>query len=81
MPWQLKAASLTGSPVGISFADGTGTSGILCGLENGEVLMMEYLYHSQFAMKHYPLSSVQDVHSFPACAPVVRYEYSFYDGI
>ncbi|RAU91597.1 hypothetical protein [Paenibacillus sp. YN15] len=80
MPWQLKAASLIGNPVGVSMQNGTGTSGILCGIENGELLLMEYLYHSQFAMKHYPAYTIADVHPFPACVPA-RYEYSYYEGI
>jgi hypothetical protein len=80
MPWQLKAASLVGSPVGVSFTSGQGVSGILCSIENGELYVMEYLYHSQFAMKHYPVYTIQDVFAFPDCVPA-RYEYSFYEGI
>ncbi|MDF2923453.1 MAG: hypothetical protein K0R57_2367 [Paenibacillaceae bacterium] len=80
MPWQEKAISLMGSPIGVSFMNGQGTSGVLCGLENGELFVMEYLYHAQFAMKHYPVSSIEDVHAFPACVPT-RYVYTYYDGI
>lgn len=80
MPWQMKAASLMGSPVGVSMQNGTGTSGILCGVENGELLLMEYLYHTQFALKHYPVYTIADVNPFPTCVPA-RYEYSYYEGI
>lgn len=80
MPWQLKAASLIGSPVGVSMQNGTGTSGILCGMENGEVLLMEYLYHTQFALKHYPAYTIADINPFPSCVPE-RFEYSYYEGI
>lgn len=80
MPWQMKASALIGNPVGVSFTNGQGTSGILCGIENGELLLMEYLYHTQFALKHYPVYTIQDVNAFPACAPS-RYEYSYYEGI
>lgn len=78
MPWKLKAASMIGSPVGVSLVTGEGASGILCGLENGELFLMEY--NTQFAVKQYPLESVQDVNVFPAYAPS-RYEYSYYEGI
>lgn len=59
--------SLIGASVGISFIDGTGTSGVLCSIRDGEAYVLEYLYSSQFATKHYPLHRIQAVHPFPGC--------------
>lgn len=67
MPWQQKIAYLLGKPIGISFIDGTGTSGILCEASGGSLYVMEYLYHSQFAIKHYNYNTIQDIHPFPNC--------------
>ncbi|KAA9031585.1 hypothetical protein [Niallia endozanthoxylica] len=67
MPWQQKIGYLLGQPVGISFMDGTGTSGVLCDAYGGSLYIMEYLYQSQFAIKHYSYSMIQDIHLFPGC--------------
>jgi len=67
MPWQHKIGYLLGQPVGISFIDGTGTSGVLCDAYGGSVYVMEYLYQSQFALKHYNYNMIQDIHPFPGC--------------
>lgn len=69
MPWQQRAMYLIGQPVGVSFKDGTGVSGVLCGMSNKELYLMEYLYHTQFATKHYPYEMIQDVLSYPGCYP------------
>ncbi|MFD0618111.1 hypothetical protein ACFQZR_11610 [Paenibacillus sp. GCM10027629] len=58
---------LLGKPVGVSMMDGTGVTGVLCSVQNGEIYLMEYLYHTQFATKHYPLSQIQAVNPFPGC--------------
>jgi hypothetical protein len=67
MPWQYKLSYMLGKPVGISFVDGTGTSGVLCDAYGGMVYIMEYLYQSQFAIKHYSYNIIQDINSFPSC--------------
>ena len=67
MPWQQKIWSLIGQPVGISFMDGTGTSGVLCSAYGGQVYIIEYLYHTQFAMKHFEYGTIQDINPFPRC--------------
>lgn len=67
MPWQHKIGTLFDQPVGISFINGTGTSGVLCGAHSGSVYVMEYLYQSQFAIKHYNYSMIQDINPFPSC--------------
>ncbi|NLP50220.1 hypothetical protein [Bacillus sp. RO1] len=67
MPWQQKIPHLMNQPIGVSFLDGTGTSGVLCGTSNGKLLVMEYLYHTQFALKQYDLNTVQDIHGYPGC--------------
>ncbi|SFE88542.1 hypothetical protein [Alteribacillus iranensis] len=67
MPWQHKIAYLLDQSVGISFMDGTGTSGILCDADGSSLYVMEYLYHSQFALKHYSYTMILDIHPFPSC--------------
>lgn len=67
MPWQQKISYLIGQSVGISMANGQGTSGILCGTSNGKLLVIEYLYQAQFALKQYDFYMIQDINGFPAC--------------
>ncbi|MFC5449615.1 hypothetical protein [Paenibacillus aestuarii] len=67
MPLEQKAYMWIGKPVGVSLRDGTGVSGVLCGVQGGQIYLIEYLYHTQFATKHYPLYLVQDIHPFPGC--------------
>ncbi|WP_342514636.1 hypothetical protein MKY34_07885 [Sporosarcina sp. FSL K6-1522] len=67
MPWQQKIGYLIGQPVGISFINGQGTSGVLCGTSGGKLLVIEYLYQAQFAMKQYDFHTIQDIHEFPPC--------------
>lgn len=74
MPWQLRIWRLIGRPIGISFRNGQGTSGILCNIQGNTLFVMEYLYQSQFAMKQYPFSSIQDVNPFPPCGRQPRPE-------
>lgn len=74
MHWQQKVHYLTGQPVGVSFRNGQGTSGVLCGFSDGKLLLIEYLYHTQFAMKQYDLRTIQDIHGFPPC----RHEQRLY---
>ena len=58
---------LINQPVGVSLVNGQGVSGILCGVTNREIYLLVYLYHSQFATKHYPLSQIQNIYKFPKC--------------
>ncbi|WP_127530931.1 hypothetical protein [Paenibacillus kobensis] len=67
MSIQQKASMLTGRPVGLSMRDGSGVSGILCGIQGGDVYMIQYLYQSQFATFHFALNQVADILPFPAC--------------
>jgi hypothetical protein len=67
MPWQQKIRYLMGQPVGISLTNGQGVSGILCNAYGGEIYVMEYLYQSQFALKHYDERMIQDINPFPPC--------------
>lgn len=67
MPWQHKIRYLIGQPVGISLSNGQGTSGILCNVSGGKVFVLEYLYQSQFALKQYDYSMIQDINEFPHC--------------
>ncbi|OCA85336.1 hypothetical protein [Pseudobacillus wudalianchiensis] len=67
MPWQDKVSQLMGQPVGISFSNGQGTSGILCRVSGGKVFVIEYLYKTQFALKQYDSRVIQDINGFPPC--------------
>jgi len=68
MLWSMNLYYLINQPVGVSMADGTGVSGILCNVDDREIYLLEYLYHTQFALKHYPLNIIQGVYPFPGCA-------------
>ncbi|MEC2073335.1 hypothetical protein [Alkalihalophilus marmarensis] len=67
MQWLQKIPYLTNQPIGVSFMNGAGTSGVLCGTSDQKLLVLEYLYHSQFALKQYDFASIQDIHGFPPC--------------
>jgi len=67
MRWQQKIKYLLGEPIGISFKNGTGTSGILCSADGKKLYVMEYLYQSQFALKQYDYSMINDINGFPPC--------------
>ncbi len=67
MPIPLNIAQMVGSPVGVSLQNGQGTSGVLCGVQNRELYLMEYLYQEQFALKHYPADDIRDVTAYPPC--------------
>ena len=67
MPWQNNVQYLINQPVGVSLTNGQGVSGILCSVSDREIYLLEYLYHSQFATKHYTFNQIQDVHPFPPC--------------
>lgn len=67
MPWQQKIPYLMNQAIGVSFTDGTGASGVLCGTSGGKLLVMEYLYQAQFALKQYDVFTVQDIHGYPGC--------------
>lgn len=67
MPWHQKIGYLIGQPIGISFINGQGTSGVLCGTSNGKLLVIEYLYQAQFALKQYDFQMIQDINGFPPC--------------
>ncbi|WP_377890132.1 hypothetical protein [Alkalihalobacillus sp. R86527] len=67
MQWQQKIQYLIGNPIGVSFTNGQGTSGVLCGTSQGKLLVMEYLYQTQFALKQYDFNTIQDINVFPPC--------------
>lgn len=67
MPLKKKLKYLINQPVGVSLKNGQGVSGILCSVTNDEIYLIEYLYQSQFATKHYPLHQIQDINPFPSC--------------
>jgi len=59
--------NLMGKPIGVSFKNGQGTSGVLCGMTESKMLIVEYLYHEQFALKQYDISLIENIHQFPPC--------------
>ncbi len=67
MQGQINIRYLVGGPVGVSFVDGTGTSGVLCGIEGNELYLQEYMYQDFFALKHYNLRTINAVNPFPPC--------------
>ncbi|MEC1153997.1 hypothetical protein [Cytobacillus horneckiae] len=67
MPWQQKISYLIGQPVGISLTNGQGATGVLCGLSGKKILVIEYLYQAQFALKQYDAFMIQDINGFPSC--------------
>lgn len=67
MPWHQKISYLIGQPIGISLINGQGTSGVLCGTSNGKLLVIEYLYQAQFALKQFDFHMIQDINGFPPC--------------
>lgn len=69
----IKIPYLIGQPVGVSFTNGQGTSGVLCGVSGGKLLVLEYLYQSQFALKQYDLHMIHDVNGFPLVIRSSRY--------
>lgn len=73
MEWHHKINYLIGQPIGISLANGQGTSGILCGISDGKLLVIEYLYQAQFALKQYDFYLIQDIHGFPPCQVEQRF--------
>lgn len=77
-PWEKNIRRLMGKPVGISFKDGRGTSGILCDANDDELYIYEYLYRDQFAIKHYGYHSIQDIHPFPSCTGNARRKHTVF---
>ncbi|PEJ50782.1 MULTISPECIES: hypothetical protein [unclassified Bacillus (in: firmicutes)] len=67
MPWNQKIRYLIGQPVGVSLTNGQGTSGVLCGVSDSKVLIIEYMYQAQFALKQYDFYMIQDINGFPPC--------------
>jgi len=67
MPWQRKIRRLYNMPVGVSFINGRGTSGILCGAQSGELYILEYICQDQFALKRYDFNEIDDINPFPPC--------------
>lgn len=62
-----KIRSLIGQPIGVSFKNGLGVSGVLCDLneEENTILVMEYLYDAKFIEKVYNLKLIQGIYIFP----------------
>jgi small nuclear ribonucleoprotein (snRNP)-like protein len=69
MPWQTDLPYLMNQPVGISLVNGQGVSGVLCGVDQNNVYLLEYLYQTQFATKHYSFQEIQNISPFPRCQP------------
>lgn len=66
-----RALLLRGLPVGITFNDGTGMSGVLCrvGTKNLFVLVFE---DNSFILERISISSIKKIRKFPRCPLPVR---------
>ena len=67
MPWQTKLPFLVNKYVGVSLSNGQGAAGKLCSFDTTSIYLLEYLYQSQFATKHYQYSEIQNITPYPSC--------------
>jgi hypothetical protein len=68
MPWQQKISYLIGQPVGILINEWT--SDIRCFVwctSDEKLLVIEYMYQAQFALKQYGFYMNKDINAFPPC--------------
>jgi hypothetical protein len=70
MPWQYMLPYLINQNVGVSLANGQGVAGKLCSYDGTSIYLLEYLYQTQFALKHYLYSEIQNVTPYPSCNPI-----------
>lgn len=70
MPLPRNISSMFGDPVGVSFRSRQDTCGILCGIENDEILLIEYMYQEVFALNRYPTRNIQSIRPFPPCRKI-----------
>lgn len=70
MPDQRSILHMQGRAVGVSFISGQGTSGVLCGIQQNNILLIEYQYQDSFALKRYPLREIQNITPFPSCRSI-----------
>jgi hypothetical protein len=70
MPWQMMLPYLINQNVGVSLVNGNGAAGKLCSYDSKNIYLLEYLYQSQFATKHYPYGQIQNIMQYPNCSPV-----------
>ncbi|TCL73178.1 hypothetical protein EDC14_100540 [Hydrogenispora ethanolica] len=75
MPWQSDLPYLMNRPVGVSLTSGQGVSGVLCDVVDDQIYLMEYLYQTQYATKHYSFQEIQNITPFPSCGPRQRRLY------
>ncbi|MBD8026165.1 hypothetical protein H9636_05780 [Ureibacillus sp. Re31] len=62
-----KIKLLIGQPIGVAFKNGLSISGVLCGADEDEICLMEYLYQAKFVQKYYNYESIQGIYIFPTC--------------
>lgn len=62
-----KIKYLIGKPIGVSFKNGLGVSGVLCDANEEEICLMEYMYQEKFIQKQYEFKSIQGIYIFPSC--------------
>lgn len=70
LPWQMMLPYLVNQNVGVSLMDGTGTAGKLCRFDTSGIYLLEYLYQTQFATKHYLYGQIQNITAYPNCNPM-----------
>lgn len=69
MPWQTMLPYLMNQNVGVSLVNGQGVAGKLCSYDTNGIYLLEYLYQSQFATKHYLYGQIQNITAYPSCNP------------
>lgn len=67
MPTREQALQWIGKPVGVTFKDGTGVSGVLCIISGNTFTIREFQINNFFPLKTYQISRVKSAFRFPPC--------------
>lgn len=59
--------SLIGKPVGITFKDGTGVSGVLCSIGRTSITVRVFQIGIFFPLNTYQINTIRSVRRFPSC--------------
>ncbi|UOF88853.1 hypothetical protein LSG31_12975 [Fodinisporobacter ferrooxydans] len=62
-----KALRLIGKPVGITFKNGTGTSGVLCRVGTQRIFVIVFQIGNFFPLKHFRINRIHEIRKFPNC--------------
>lgn len=67
LPTRQQALQWIGKPVGITFKDGTGVSGVLCVITENTFTLREFQINNFFPLKTYQIRTVKSAFRFPGC--------------